>query len=512
MNTSMSLVGMSQSLDRLLDQPCARFQSSRSYSESLLDSVDSPSQRQSFQRSAAVDSRSLAQQERVRLAANDVYKGKLGKGDRLHPNRQNRRVDLFALGRVKSGESVEISLVSTAFDPVLELIDRRTKQVVQSNDDRSKGDRNSYIRFETENRARYQIQVTSFDREATGRYRLKVTTGDNVASTVFDYKSGYGLVDAAAAVAAALKRAPFASLPNTSDLWGLDAINAPEAWAEGFTGKDVIVAVLDTGVNYNHKDLKDNIWKNPGEIAGNGIDDDKNGFIDDVRGWKFVDTDSNNPMDLDGHGTHVSGTIAAMNNDFGVTGVAYNAKIMPVKVIDGRDDNSTQKFDQNLAAGIRYAVDNGARVLNMSLGAYIGEPTLQATQRALQYAYRKGAIAVMAAGNNGAIPGVDSPIEPAAFALDNLGIAVGAIRENYDLARFSNPAGKTPLPFVVGPGVKVKSTVLQNGYDSYSGTSMASPHVAGVVALMLSANPNLTPDQVRQILIETANPEGVKTA
>lgn len=469
---------------------------------------DGTPNRRSGRAAAAPFSVDRAQQIRSRLGPNDAYRGQLTQNDRSHPERRDRRVDIWGLGALPVGQTVEISLRSRAFDPMLEVVDRRHNRVVALNDDRARGDRNSYVSFTVEKGASYQVQVTSFDTAATGRYILKMDAGEGTQTT-FDFQAGYGLVNAAAAVAAALKATPFSNLPNSSDLWGLDAISAPEVWAQGITGEGVTVAVLDTGVNYRHKDLRNNIWTNVDEVAGNGIDDDKNGYVDDVRGWKFVDTDTNDPVDLDSHGTHVAGTIAAVNNGFGVTGVAYNAKIMPIKVIDGVDDNSTEKFDQNLAAGIRYAVDNGARVLNMSLGAYIGEPTLTATRKALKYAYNAGVVAVMAAGNYGNLS--DKPMEPALFAKDNLGIAVGASNRSQKIAYFSNPAGNTPLPFVVGPGVGVKSTVLRDGYDSYDGTSMATPHVAGVVALMLSANPDLTPDQVRKILIETANLSALTT-
>jgi subtilisin len=217
----------------------------------------------------------------------------------------------------------------------------------------------------------------------------------------------------AKAVASAIAWSPFADVPDLGGTqWELDMIKAPEVWAQGFTGQGVTVAVLDTGVDYTHPDLQANIWQNPGEIAGNGLDDDQNGFVDDIRGWSFVDDDSNDPMDSDQHGTHVAGTIAAGNNGFGVTGVAYDAKIMPIRVIDGRDDNYPQRFDANVAAGIRYAVQNGARVINMSLGNYIGDPVMVQTRTALQEAFQAGVVAVMASGNERQ-EGATRPIEPA---------------------------------------------------------------------------------------------------
>jgi subtilisin family serine protease len=305
------------------------------------------------------------------------------------------------------------------------------------------------------------------------------------------------LVDAAAAVAGAVgESSPF---PEVAELggnnWGLDGVNAPEAWAQGYTGQGVVVAVVDSGVDYNHSDLSGNIWVNSGEIADNGVDDDGNGFIDDVRGWDFFDGD-NDPMDSDVHGTHIAGTIAAENNGFGVTGVAYNATIMPVRVIDSEGGTIS-----DIAAGIRYAADNGADVINLSLGGYF--PSTE-REEAIRYASDRGVVVVMAAGNEGA----SQPVYPARYATD-WGIAVGAVDSNKTLANFSNRAGATPLDYVVAPGVDILSTTPGNSYQSFDGTSMATPHVAGVAALILSANPNLTPAEVESLLTQTANRTGI---
>ncbi|MFN6461342.1 MAG: CARDB domain-containing protein [Nostoc sp. DedVER02] len=317
----------------------------------------------------------------------------------------------------------------------------------------------------------------------------------------FNSTTGYGLVNAAAAVAKALGQSTFADVPDLGgDNWGADAIKAPEVWAKGYTGQGVIVAVIDSGVDYNHPDLNANIWKNTKEIAGNGKDDDGNGYIDDVNGWNFVGN-NNNPLDDNGHGTHVAGTIAGVKNSFGVTGIAYNAKIMPVKVMnsDGQGTNSA------IAKGIRYAVDNGANVINLSLGGSASSDE----QSAIQYAASKGAITVMAAGNDGK----SEPDYPAHYATQ-WGLAVGAVFYDRTLTDFSHRAGTTPLAYVTAPGayfegdgdlgIGIYSTLPGNKYGSKDGTSMAAPHVAGVVALMLSAKKGLTDAQVRQILTTTA--------
>ncbi|MCS7227214.1 MAG: S8 family serine peptidase, partial [Gloeomargarita sp. SKYB31] len=234
-----------------------------------------------------------------------------------------------------------------------------------------------------------------------------------------------------------------------------------------------------------------NMWLNSREIPGNRIDDDGNGFVDDVYGWDFVNND-NDPMDGNGHGTHVAGTIAALRNDFGITGVAYNARIMPVRVLDDRGSGLTSW----VARGIRYAADNGAHVINLSLGGGFS----QVVYDAIRYATSRGAVVVMAAGNDG----WPNPGHPA-WSATEFGLSVGAVNQNNQIAWFSNRAGTDPnRRHVVAPGVEILSTTPNNTYRMYNGTSMATPHVAGVVALMLSANPNLTPAQARDIIAGSA--------
>ncbi len=309
----------------------------------------------------------------------------------------------------------------------------------------------------------------------------------------FNSVTGYGLVDANAAVNAALgNQTLFANQPTYGgfDDWNVNQIAAPEVWAEGYTGEGIVVAVVDSGVDYRHADLSGNIWSNTDEIIGNGIDDDGNGYIDDGVGWDFIGND-NDPSDTNNHGTHVAGTIAGSRNGFGVTGIAYNATIMPVRVLGGNGSGS----HFSVAQGIRYAADNGADIINLSLGG--GFSSL--IQDAVRYAFNAGSVVVMASGNDGAA----SPGNPASFATD-FGIAVGAVDRNNNVAGFSNRAGTQTLDYVVAPGVGVLSSVAGGRYARLSGTSMATPHVAGVAALILSANPDLTPAQVESILVSTA--------
>ncbi len=317
-------------------------------------------------------------------------------------------------------------------------------------------------------------------------------------ATGFSSYYGYGLLDANAAVSRTLNRPDvFPQVPDLGEKdWGIDAINAPEVWNQEITGKGIVVAVVDSGVDYAHPDLDDNIWQNAGEIPDNNIDDDRNGYIDDIRGWDFVYQD-NNPMDFDGHGTHIAGVIAAERNDFGITGVAYNAKIMPVRVLDA----NIQGYPDEIAAGIRYAADNGANVINLSLGGWFPS---RLEDEAIQYATDKGVVVVIAAGNEG----FTEPAYPAINA-DRLGIAVGAINLNGRMNEYSNRAGSKVLDYVVAPGIDIYSTTPYDTYEIKSGTSMATPHVAGVAALVLNANSTLTPTQVEYILTTTANPNGI---
>ena len=344
-----------------------------------------------------------------------------------------------------------------------------------------------------------QIQLSSQNTSQENQFNTNNYASSNEINNTatrdegYSTENGYGLVNAAEAVAEVTGEDTFEEVPDTGGKnWGADAVNAPEVWAQGYTGQGVVVAVLDTGVDYNHNDLKNNIWTNSVEIANNGIDDDGNGYIDDFYGWNF-DGDNNNTIDVQGHGTHVSGTIAGTKNDFGVTGIAYDAQIMPVKVLDDFGSGS----NTSVANGIRYAADNGADVINLSLGSSFPSSRIE---EAIEYATSKGAIVVMASGNSGG----SAPIYPARYA-DEYGIAVGAIDEDKNMAQFSNRAGSEPLTYVTAPGVDIYSTLPNNRYDSYSGTSMATPHVAGVVALMLSANPNLNSKVISQTLEETSS-------
>lgn len=319
---------------------------------------------------------------------------------------------------------------------------------------------------------------------------------------LFNPFSGYGLVDAAESVARSLNMTNFS---NVADLggtnWGVDLVKAPEVWNRGYTGQGVTVAVIDSGVDITHPDLQGNIWINSGEIAGDGIDNDGNGYIDDIHGWNFgIGQNNNNVMPGtsdpgQNHGTHVAGTIAARNNGLGTTGVAPDAKIMALRLGDVSGNNIVNSG--SLATAIRYAVDNGAKVINMSLG-FSGSPALQS---ALAYAAANNVMTISASGNEGSL----NPNAPAVYATQ-YGISVGAVNRSRVVPTFSNGSSlNRRLQHVVAPGVQVYSTLPGGSYGLNQGTSMAAPHVAGVAALMYGANPNLTPNQVRQFITTSAD-------
>jgi len=271
-------------------------------------------------------------------------------------------------------------------------------------------------------------------------------------------------------------------------------IDAPEAW-DIHTGSEVVVAVIDSGVDYNHPDLRENMWINPGEIANNSVDDDGNGYIDDIRGWDFVNN-NNNPMDTNDHGTHVAGIIAASgNNGSGVVGVNWTARIMALKFIDANGTGSSS----GAIRAIEYAAANGARISNNSWG---GSAFSQALFDAISAANSRGHVFVTAAGNETA-NNDNQGSYPANYELPNI-ISVAATDKNDRLAGFSNFGASSV--HIAAPGTAILSTVRNNAYSVKSGTSMAAPFVTGVGALILSQNPNLLVSDIRNAILTGADP------
>ncbi|MGH7801995.1 MAG: S8 family serine peptidase [Thermodesulfobacteriota bacterium] len=298
------------------------------------------------------------------------------------------------------------------------------------------------------------------------------------------------------------------TIPNDSafsNLWGLNQssdvdIDAPEAW-DFFTGEgepNFVVAIIDTGIDINHPDLASNIWTNPGEIPNNSLDDDGNGFVDDVHGWDFVD-DDNNPFDGYGHGTHVAGTVCSIgNNGIGIVGVLWQCKLMPLKFISDSGFGTAS----DAVRAIEYATKMGIKVSNNSWG---DDSFSQSIYDAINNSKSVGHIFVAAAGNENINTDFAPRHYPSSFDLDNI-ISVAAIDINGNRASFSN-WGVSSVD-LGAPGVNVYSTLPNNSYGNGSGTSMATPHVAGVVALVYALRPNWSYTDVRKQIFDNIFPLG----
>lgn len=278
-------------------------------------------------------------------------------------------------------------------------------------------------------------------------------------------------------------QAPFYGMPDAD-------IDAPEAWGITTGSPYVVVAVVDTGVDYNHPDLAANIWQNSGEII-NGVDDDGNGYVDDIRGWNFV-SKNNDPMDDSGHGTHCAGTIAAVgNNGIGVTGTAWNVKIMPLKFLNSKGSG----YVSDAISAILYANRKGAAIISNS---WSGTGYTQSLKDAID---ASSAVIVCAAGNSGANADI-TPQYPAAFTSSNI-LSVAATDYSDKLASFSN-YGSTSVD-LAAPGVSIYSTTKSGTYQYLSGTSMATPHVSGVAALLKSQSPSMSASQIRSRIFSSVD-------
>jgi len=289
--------------------------------------------------------------------------------------------------------------------------------------------------------------------------------------------------------------------PLYSQQWYIPAVHADEVW-DSIQGKDStqVICILDTGVDWLHPDLQNKIWSNPGEIPGNGIDDDGNGYVDDVRGWDFINND-NNPQDDNSHGTHCAGIAAAQaNNNIGICGVSWGARIMPIKVFQSSGNGNAS----TIAQGVTYAANNGATVLSMSFGSYAESITLKS---ALANAYAT-AVLVAAGGNDGLCIGPGScpdlregfPLYPGAYSFV---FGVVATKQESDFicgvrACFSNFDDDGPVFSAYydllnyelqAPGAEILSCIPGGNYRVYSGTSMATPLVAGAISLYATLRP-----------------------
>ena len=270
---------------------------------------------------------------------------------------------------------------------------------------------------------------------------------------------------------------------------------ADSAWNIVSGNSKVTVAVLDTGIDYNHEDLSNNLWINKNEIPNNRIDDDANGYIDDVIGYDFKNNDAL-PFDELRHGSHVSGILGATGgNGIGISGVTQRVGLMTLKFLGGSEGRGTTA---DALRAIEYAVKNGANIISNS---WEGSENDEALKEAIRNAGRHGVLFVVAAGNEG--KNLDTnPVYPAAFRLPNM-ISVGATDKYDALANFSNYGRKSVS--IAAPGVSIFSTVPGNDYLFFGGTSMACPHVSGAAALLLAGWPQLNFVQLKEILLKSTD-------
>lgn len=288
--------------------------------------------------------------------------------------------------------------------------------------------------------------------------------------------------------------------PGFVSQWGLESANnvdidAGTAWQFSTGSAGTIVAIVDSGIDARHPDLSERLWINPREIPGNFFDDDGNGLVDDVNGWNFLDNNANLSDDA-GHGSHVAGIIAAASdNGVGISGVDWQARIMPLKFIDAAGNGSLS----DAVRAIQYAINNGARVINASWG---GSTPSKALNDAIRNALNHEVVFVTAAGNESVNNDVYRSY-PAAYRLPNV-LVVAAVNPGGQLAGFSNFGPKSVD--LAAPGVDIRSTLPGGNYGTISGTSMAAPFVSGVVSLLVSQNPSASATQLVKRVAGTTKP------
>jgi subtilisin family serine protease len=277
--------------------------------------------------------------------------------------------------------------------------------------------------------------------------------------------------------------------------WALRSARVPAAWTTA-TGGDVTVAVLDSGIDFSNPDLSGNVWTNPGEIAGNGVDDDANGFVDDAHGVDTVGHDGD-PADGLGHGTAVASLIGARgDNGFGISGVAWRVRLMPVKVLHDRGWGTTV----TLINGLQYALANGARIINVSLNG--SEPS-QALDEAIRQAEAQGALVVTSAGNDGA-----NRDQVASYPASISSPAVLTVASSTRAGALGSESAYGGSVDIAAPGDGVTAGGLGGAFTTQSGTSFAAAHVSGAAALLAAARPNATAKQLRRALVRSARRGG----
>ena len=299
--------------------------------------------------------------------------------------------------------------------------------------------------------------------------------------------------------------------PDFDQLWGLDNtgqtggtadadIDAPEAWDITTGSGTIVVGVIDTGVDYTHPDLADNMWVNPGEIPGNNSDDDGNGYIDDIYGWDFYNNDAD-PFDDAGHGSHTSGTIGAVgNNGVGVVGVNWDVQIMALKFLSAGGSGSTDDAVAAVDYATKMRVNHGVNIV-LTSNSWGGGGFSQALEDAIAASGAANMLFIASAGN-GNTDADANPSYPAAYDVDSI-ISVAATDDDDARASFSN-WGLTTVD-LAAPGVSILSTTPANTYSSYSGTSMAAPHVAGAAALAWSIAPSASASDIKAAILDGAD-------
>ena len=376
--------------------------------------------------------------------------------------------DWFAIN-LTAGRRYQFDLNGVSLEDPFLYLRSSSSSLVAYNDDESLLSLDSQLNYTAESSGTHYLDVGAYQDVYAGTYTLRASEL-TPPDPGFNSTDGYGHVSAQRAFEQLLNISldPVDALGG--NLWGVDNVDAPEVWngGSGFagaTGSGTTIAVIDTGVDLDHPEFLGRI----------------------VAGYDFVDDDSI-ADDGNGHGTHVAGTIAGANDGTGITGVAYDAAIMPLRVLG----NDGYGWTSDIISAVRWAADNGAHVINLSLG---GSGYSQAMADAISYASGRGSVVVMAAGNSGGM----APEYPAAHAIDH-GIAVGAVDSNRSFAGFSNRAGSTQLDYVTAPGVNIYSAVPRGGYDTFNGTSMATPHVAGVAGLLKSHDGSLSASAIEDLL------------